>query len=107
MALHLRALKLDAGMVREHRFHPKRRWKFDFAWPAQRVALETEGGVWTGGRHTTGTGFIADAEKYNTATVLGWRVFRVAPCHVKSGEAAQWIAAALNQPAQAYVMECP
>lgn len=65
--------------VREHRFHAVRRWRFDYAWPEQRVALEVDGGVWTGGRHTRGAGFIKDMEKLNTATVAGWRVVRVVP----------------------------
>lgn len=63
----------------EYRFHPKRRWRFDYAWPAYRLALELEGGVWVGGRHINPKGFIADLEKYNTAAILGWRVIRVTP----------------------------
>lgn len=65
--------------VREHRFHAVRRWRFDYAWPEQRVALEVEGGVWTGGRHTRGAGFLGDVEKYNAAVLAGWRVVRVVP----------------------------
>ena len=74
----LRSVGLPAP-VREHRFHPVRRWRFDYAWPEQRVALEVDGGVWTGGRHTRGAGFIKDMEKLNAATVAGWRVVRVVP----------------------------
>jgi hypothetical protein len=74
----LRSVGLPAP-VREHRFHPVRRWRFDYAWPSEKVALEVEGGVWTGGRHTRGAGFVADIEKYNAATVAGWRVVRVVP----------------------------
>lgn len=65
--------------VEEHRFHATRRWRFDFAWVAQRVAVEVEGGVWSGGRHTRGAGFVADARKYNEAVRLGWRVLRFVP----------------------------
>ena len=61
---------------REYRFHPKRRWRFDFAWPAQRVAVEVEGGTWTRGRHSRGGGYRGDCEKYNAATIAGWRVLR-------------------------------
>ncbi len=74
----LRSVGLPAP-IREHRFHAIRRWRFDYAWPEQRVALEVDGGVWTGGRHTRGAGFIKDMEKLNTATVAGWRVVRVVP----------------------------
>lgn len=61
----------------EYPFHPERRWRFDFAWPDKRVAVEIEGGVWSGGRHTRGAGFIEDCQKYNNAAALGWRVFRL------------------------------
>lgn len=74
----LRSVGLPAP-VREHRFHAVRRWRFDYAWPEQRVALEVEGGVWTGGRHTRGAGFVGDMEKYNAAVLAGWRVVRVVP----------------------------
>lgn len=63
----------------EFRFAPPRRWRFDYAWPDHRVALEVEGGVWTGGRHTRGKGFVRDMEKYNAATAAGWRVLRCTP----------------------------
>lgn len=63
----------------EHKFAPDRRWRFDYSWTAHKVALEVEGGVWTGGRHTRGSGFLGDMEKYNRAAVLGWRVARVVP----------------------------
>ena len=64
--------------VAEHRFC-ERRWRFDWAWPAQKIALEVEGGIWTGGRHTRGEGFVKDMEKYNAAAALGWRVLRCTP----------------------------
>ena len=63
----------------EYRFDSVRRWRFDLAWPARMVALEVEGGVWTGGRHSRGVGMIRDMEKYNAATLAGWRVLRVTP----------------------------
>lgn len=86
-ALQVRASGLSAGMEREHRFHPTRRWRFDFSWPEKRVAVEIEGGHWTGGRHVRGAGFEADCEKYLEAIVMGWRVLRVTGSLVKSGRA--------------------
>ena len=62
-------------LVREFRFHDTRKWRFDYAHLASKVAIEIDGGVWTGGRHTRARGFLADAEKRNTAQALGWRVF--------------------------------
>lgn len=43
------------------------------------IAVEIEGGVWTGGRHTSGSGFLGDMEKYNEAAAAGWRVLRFTP----------------------------
>ncbi|MBE3139168.1 MAG: hypothetical protein IMZ53_01140 [Thermoplasmata archaeon] len=60
----------------EYKFHPFRKWRFDFAFPEILFALEIEGGVWSKGRHTRGTGFIGDIDKYNEATMMGWRVLR-------------------------------
>jgi very-short-patch-repair endonuclease len=65
--------------VLEYKFHPTRKWRFDYAWPELRIALEVEGGVWTGGRHTRGSGFLKDVKKYNAAAALGWRVLRCTP----------------------------
>jgi len=63
----------------EYRFHPKRRWRFDFAWPRVKIAVEIDGGAYTRGRHTRGKGFEADCEKINAAALMGWRVFRFTP----------------------------
>lgn len=87
-AQHVKAIKLPEPK-REYRFDPTRRWRIDFAWPEKMVAVEIEGGVWTGGRHTRGSGFVADLEKYNRATVLGWKVLRFDADTIKSGEAIQ------------------
>ncbi len=63
----------------EYRFHASRRWRFDYAWPDQRVALEVDGGVWTRGRHTRGAGWLKDTEKLNAACVAGFRMLRCSP----------------------------
>ena len=86
LAFQIRAVKLPEP-VREHRFHATRRWRFDFAYPAQMLAIEVEGGVWSGGRHTRGSGFIKDMEKYNTALMDGWRVYRCTPDMIAKGTA--------------------
>lgn len=64
-------------LVREFRFHDTRRWRFDYAHPSSKVAIEINGGVWSSGRHTRGRGYLADREKVNAATALGWRVFEL------------------------------
>ena len=72
---------------REYRFASPRRWRFDFAWPDLRLALEVEGGTWVGGRHVRPAAFEGDCEKYNAATLLGWAVLRVTPAMVDDGRA--------------------
>ena len=84
LAFQIRAVKLPEP-VREHRFHETRKWRFDFAYPAQKLAIEVEGGVWSGGRHTRGSGFTNDCEKYNAALMNGWRVYRCTPDMIKKG----------------------
>lgn len=94
-ALHLLAERLPVAQ-REYRFaRPERQWRFDFAWPAALVAVEVEGGIWTKGRHTRGSGFTDDCEKYNAAALRGWRVFRFTDAMVESGAAINTIKAAL------------
>lgn len=95
LMLHIRAHKLPTP-EREYRFHPVRKWRFDAAWPEHKVAVEVEGGIYTRGRHTRPAGFNEDSRKYAQATLLGWRVFRVTEAHIDSGEAVQWVAAALG-----------
>lgn len=72
---------------REFLFHKKRKWRFDLAWPDFLIAVEVEGGIWTGGRHVRGEGFEADCEKYNEAQLAGWMVLRFTPGMIKRGHA--------------------
>jgi len=69
----------------EYEFHPSRRWKFDYALPELKIAVEVEGGTRQGGRHNRAEGYAKDAEKYNAAAALGWRVFRFTDVTLKEG----------------------
>ena len=55
---------------------PARKWRFDFAWPDLKVAIEYEGVISPKARHTTIAGYTGDCTKYNTAALLGWQVYR-------------------------------
>ena len=66
-------------LQREYVFYPGRRWRFDFAHVATRIAIEINGGVWISGRHNRGQGYINDCEKMFHAAELGWRVFPLTP----------------------------
>lgn len=70
----------------EHRFHPTRKWRLDYAWPSHKVALEVEGGIWTQGRHTRGAGALGDMEKYNALAAAGWRLLRRTPSNLMAVE---------------------
>lgn len=54
--------------------HSKHAW--DFAWPAEKVAVEINGGTWLAGRsgHAGGLGAVRDAKKNNIAVLCGWVV---------------------------------
>lgn len=77
--------------VYEYRFHPTRKWRFDFADKSRRIAIEVEGGTWAGGRHTRGAGFEGDCEKYNEATRLGWKVYRFTSAMVYDDRAIEYM----------------
>ncbi len=97
LELHARVLLSElATFEEEYVFCKGRRWRFDFALPAQRIAVEIEGGIWSGGRHTRGKGFEQDCEKYNEAALLGWRVFRFTGGMVDRGDLTITMRAALR-----------
>jgi very-short-patch-repair endonuclease len=81
----------DLVPKREYRFHPVRKWKCDFAFIKQKLLVEVEGGIFTGGRHVTGTGYVKDLIKYNQAAILGWTILRYSSKDVYSGAAAKEI----------------
>lgn len=81
----------------ELRFDATRRFRFDAAWPAHRVALEVNGGVWVRGRHTRGGGYSRDMTKLNLAQAQGWQVYQVTPRELQKGQALQWIAPAIQR----------
>ncbi len=94
-ALQLQALKLPEP-IREHYFAKPRRFRFDFAWPSLKIAVEIEGGTWVNGRHNRGSGFESDLEKYNLAVLSGWSVLRFSGAAVRGGDAVRTTMLALN-----------
>lgn len=83
------------GAYREYQFHDSRKWRFDLAFPVRRVAIEVDGGAFIAGRHARGAGIRSDCEKFSEAAAMGWRVLRVLPEHVESGQALAWLERAL------------
>jgi len=81
----LRAYKIEKA-IREFKFLQDRKFRFDFCWPNNKCAVEIEGGIWSGGRHTRGKGYISDMEKYNLAVLDGWKILRFSPDQISEEE---------------------
>ena len=71
--------RIGVECVREYRFHPTRQWRFDYAIPDLRIAIEIDGGIWINGRHNRASGYLGDMEKFNAAATLGWVVLKFMP----------------------------
>ena len=72
----------DAGyeFKREHKWHPSRQFRSDFALLEAKILIEIEGSG-----HRTYTRFMSDIDKYNQATVCGWVLLRAAPKQIGGG----------------------
>ena len=81
--------------VAEHRFHPTRKWRMDYAWPTQRVALEVDGGLFVNGGHNRGAQMKLTMEKENAAATMGWRFLKCEPRDLCKRETLEAIKAAL------------
>lgn len=86
---HLKAYGI--GYEQEYQFNENRKWRADFHITGTKILIEVEGGIWSNGRHTRGKGYMGDMEKYNSATELGYSVFRYSTEQVKSGKAIEEI----------------
>lgn len=84
--LHIEQALTAAGIsfVTEYRFHPDRKFRFDIAIPEKMIAIEYEGLMSKKSRHTTVGGYTKDADKYNLAQSLGWKVYRYTALNFKS-----------------------
>jgi len=93
--------ELGLHFAKEQRFC-ERMWRFDYvlyrhedAKDAElsclRIAVEIEGGIWMRGRHTRGKGYQSDLDKYNEATMRGFRVLRFSTEDVLKGRAKAFI----------------
>ena len=95
LALQIRAAKLPEP-VREFRFHPVRRWRYDFAWLDAKLLCDVQGGLYGQGRHVRAAGYENDAQKAAAAVLLGYRVLAVTAGMIRRGEALQLIDRALK-----------
>ena len=71
----------------EFLFHPTRRWRFDYALPSLKIAVEVSGGVWMPvSGHRSGKGIMRDYAKSNEAQLLGWILLTFTPAQILKGE---------------------
>jgi very-short-patch-repair endonuclease len=71
---------------REYYFIPNRNFMLDFAWPAQRLGVEIQGGA-----HRIKGKFKADLEKRALALVAGWRVLELGREEIRSEKGIEWL----------------
>jgi hypothetical protein len=101
---HLKELGL--GFVTEYRICDWRKWRADYAlyvlaYMERRVLIEIEGGTWTrNSRHTRGSGYEKDLEKYNTCAAMGYKLFRFSTGQVLTGKAKEFLKEWLVLPAE-------
>ena len=69
----------------EFKFLPDRRFRFDWAFPDKKIAIEYDGIQGSG--HASINGVLRDSEKLNLANLAGWRVYRVNTKTVHDGTA--------------------
>ncbi len=78
---------LPGGWLTEYKFHPIRKWRFDFANELLKIAVEYQGGIFEFGGHQRVRGMRNDWAKFDEAQVLGWMVLLFGPDETRSGTA--------------------
>ncbi len=63
----------------QHRFHPTRKFRFDFAWPTKKVAVEIQG---YGPGHFSLLGATKDYDRLIECLKLNWRVIYFTNMHL-------------------------
>jgi hypothetical protein len=82
----------EISLSPEYRFTPPRKFRFDFAHLESKVAVELQGAIFTGGRHSRGSGLINEHIKCNLAAQQGWRIFYLSANTINDFEIYQAIA---------------
>lgn len=94
------AQQLDAlgltGYFREYLAVKGRKFRWDFCYEGAKLLIEINGGTFTKGAHSTGTGIRRDYEKNNLAQLAGWRCLMFDGEMVRSGEAVEIVRKALE-----------
>lgn len=90
--------QLGTRCLKELQFDEKRKFRFDYALPEFRLAIEIDGGIWKegGGRHNRASGWLGDQEKLNLAVTQGWRILHFTPQQQMTGYALDCIREAIK-----------
>ena len=106
LLMHLKMAKLpmpthgEGCENKEFIFHDVRKWRFDYCYLAERVAIEYQGLNWKRDGENSGhqsiAGLMNDCEKFTEASLLGWTLILVTAESVNSGQAIGWIERALG-----------
>ena len=82
----MRLVKIEIGLDvwPEFFFSTERLYRFDYAIPEYKIAIEQEGGIWAKGNsgHSSGTGIQRDMDKNNLAIAQGWVIIRRTPADI-------------------------
>ncbi len=89
------ASEFGLDCVTEYQFTANRKWRFDYAIPKYKIAIEQEGGTWINGRHIRPQTYLRDMEKYNAAAAAGWLLIRSTPQNLISVEVREYIRQAI------------
>ena len=91
------SLLRENGLPPGEREYPLGQWRLDFAWPVEKVAVEIDGGVYSGGSHVTGEGHDRDCAKANFALMNGWTLYRLTSTMLCKGGGFEAVLDALRQ----------
>lgn len=64
----------------QHRFHPTRKFRFDFCWPAKKYAVEVQG---YGPGHNSLVGMTQDYDKNIAALLENWKIIYITSIHLQ------------------------
>jgi hypothetical protein len=69
-------IALQIPFAKEYKFMPDRRFRMDYAIIEQKIGIEYEGIMSEKSGHTNIKGYTSNAQKYNIATIDGWKILR-------------------------------
>jgi len=99
MFIRLVNIELSVDIWPEFFFSTQRLYRFDYAIPEYKIAIEQEGGIHLKGNsgHSSGTGIQRDMDKNNLAISQGWVIIRRTPDQMCTIETIELIKSVIKQ----------